>query len=101
IAPAQSSYVTFIITSSFSRMVDEALYVEGALFLSVTRPKKGLLYRKYGDTLRDGPYRRSSGANKVAPDARLHSVYMNWREKTRNKSGWPADELEVVQGRWA
>ena len=82
-------------------MVDEALYVEGALFLSVTRPKKGLLYRKYGDTLRDGPYRRSSGANKVAPDARLHSVYMNWREKTRNKSGWPADELEVVQGRWA
>lgn len=69
----------------------DALDLEQKLFLCIKTDKRGVLYRKFDKTIRDGPYRGSSGgvADALENDF-IHCVYIAWADMP---IGWEwADE---------
>lgn len=59
----------------------DALDLEKFLHGEMQSDKRGVLYRKYGKTVRDDVYRRSSGgAIDGQDDEPIHGVYLAWAE---------------------
>lgn len=73
------NYAHFVILATGMKR-PAALNLERALFEAAVSDKSSVLYEKYRDNKRDGPYRGSPGGKTVGAEEPVHSVYMVWKK---------------------